>query len=214
VGPTGGAFIDSLRTRIGTKPLDVYAIDYPASDQWSTGAEGVQDAAAHVISMARDCPKTKMVLGGYSQGAAVMGFLTSAVVPDGVDPATVPKPLAPDVASHVSSVVLFGTPNVRAMNSSVNHLWSSDRSTWPRRCRCVCPRTRCAPMGWISPLTTHIPMTQRWVKARISRPASCDRRTAHFVLAPAAWVHAVGIVIDLGRTALPLATPAFWRSWI
>src|SRR5579875_1186526 len=57
-----------------------------------------------------------MVLGGYSQGAAVMGFVTSASVPDGVDPATVPKPLDPAVANHVSSVVLFGMPNVRAMN--------------------------------------------------------------------------------------------------
>jgi hypothetical protein len=57
-----------------------------------------------------------MVLGGYSQGAAVMGFVTSAAVPDGVDPATVPKPLAPEVADHVSAVVLFAMPNVRAMN--------------------------------------------------------------------------------------------------
>jgi hypothetical protein len=66
--------------------------------------------------MAHDCPNTQMVLGGYSQGAAVMGFVTSAAVPDGIDPNTVPKPLAPDVANHVSSVVLFGMPNVRAMN--------------------------------------------------------------------------------------------------
>jgi hypothetical protein len=57
-----------------------------------------------------------MVLGGFSQGAAVMGFVTSAAVPDGVDPATVPKPLAPEVADHVAAVVLFGMPNVRAMN--------------------------------------------------------------------------------------------------
>jgi cutinase len=42
--------------------------------------------------------------------------VTSAAVPDGVDPATVPKPLSPDVADHVAAVVLFGTPNVRAMN--------------------------------------------------------------------------------------------------
>src|SRR2546430_13645591 len=43
-------------------------------------------------------------------------IFTSAAVPDGVDPATVPKPLAPDVASHVAAVVLFGMPNVRAMD--------------------------------------------------------------------------------------------------
>ena len=89
---------------------------YPTTDQWDTGLDGIKDAGAHVISMARQCPGTKMVLGGYSQGAAVMGFVTSAAIPNGVDPATVPKPMAPEVANHVSSVVLFGLPNVRAMN--------------------------------------------------------------------------------------------------
>jgi cutinase len=113
-GPTGDAFINALHARVG--PFAVYPVNYPASDQWSTGIDGIRDAATHVVSMANNCPQTKMVLGGYSQGAAVMGFVTSPAVPDGVDPATVPKPLSPDVASHVAAVVLFGTPNVRAMN--------------------------------------------------------------------------------------------------
>ncbi|WAJ47728.1 cutinase family protein [Mycobacterium sp. Aquia_216] len=116
VGPTGQAFIDNLRGREGGKSVDVYAVNYPASDEWSTGLDGIRDAGAHVVSMAGSCPKTKMVLGGFSQGAAVMGFVTSAAVPDGVDPATVPKPLAPEIADHVAAVVLFGMPNVRAMN--------------------------------------------------------------------------------------------------
>jgi hypothetical protein len=96
--------------------MDVYPINYPASQEWSTGLDGIRDAGAHVESTAASCPQTKMVLGGYSQGAAVMGFVTSAAVPDGVDPATVPKPLAPEIANHVAAVVLFGMPNVRAMN--------------------------------------------------------------------------------------------------
>ncbi|MCV7028314.1 cutinase family protein [Mycobacterium sherrisii] len=116
VGATGQAFIDNLRGRQPGKSVDVYAVNYPASNEWNTGLDGIRDAGAHVVSMAGSCPRTKMVLGGFSQGAAVMGFVTSAQVPDGVDPATVPKPLAPEVADHVAAVVLFGTPNVRAMN--------------------------------------------------------------------------------------------------
>jgi cutinase len=115
VGPVGQAFVDALTARVG-HPLDVYAVNYPATEQWETGLDGIRDAGAHVLSMAGTCPQTKMVLGGYSQGAAVMGFVTSAAVPDGIDPATVPKPLSPDVANHVAAVVLFGMPNVRAMN--------------------------------------------------------------------------------------------------
>jgi hypothetical protein len=115
VGPVGQAFVDALNARVG-HPLDVYAVNYPATEQWETGLDGIRDAGAHVVSMAGTCPNTKMVLGGYSQGAAVMGFVTSSAVPEGIDPATVPKPLSPDVANHVAAVVLFGMPNVRAMN--------------------------------------------------------------------------------------------------
>lgn len=116
VGPTGQAFVDALSARLAPKPLSVYAVDYPATDNWDTGVDGVRDAATHVISRATSCPRTRMVLSGYSQGAAVMGFVTSAQVPDGVDPATVPKPLDPDVAEDVAAVVLFAMPNERAMN--------------------------------------------------------------------------------------------------
>ncbi len=116
IGPLGQAFVKQLRSRVGGKSVGVYPVNYPASDQWDTGLAGIRDAGAHVVSMAKNCPNTKMVLGGYSQGAAVMGFVTSPTVPDGVDPATVPKPLQPDVADHVYAVVLFGMPNDRAMS--------------------------------------------------------------------------------------------------
>ncbi|MCV7416400.1 cutinase family protein [Mycolicibacterium litorale] len=116
VGPTGEAFVDALRPQIGSKSLNVYPVNYPATDQWATGADGIRDASARILSTVETCPDTKIVLGGYSQGAAVAGFVTSAAVPSGVDPATVPKPLQPEVADHVAAVVLFGLPNVRAMN--------------------------------------------------------------------------------------------------
>src|ERR1700749_4436429 len=116
VGPTGQAFIDSLRPRVGAKSLDVDPVNYPAPYNWrNAGEDGIRDAAAHVVSMAHDCPNTKMVLGGYSSGAAVMGFVTSAAAPAGIDPASVPKPMDPEVANNVSSVVLFAMPDDKAM---------------------------------------------------------------------------------------------------
>lgn len=117
VGPTGQAFTDSLRPRVAGKSLEVYPVNYPASDEWNTGVDGIRDAGAHVVSMAGTCPQTKMVLGGYSQGAAVMGFVTSAAIPDGVDAADVPKPMPADVANHVAAVTLFGAPSNRFMDT-------------------------------------------------------------------------------------------------
>jgi cutinase len=117
VGGIGQAFIDSLQSKVGPKSFGVYAVDYPASPDFPTAVDGIRDAGNHVESMAATCPKTKMVLGGYSQGAAVMGFVTSAAIPDGVDAADVPKPMPPDVANHVAAVALFGTPSHRFMDT-------------------------------------------------------------------------------------------------
>ena len=115
VGPTGQAFVDSLRARVGTKSIGVYPVDYPATMDFPTAIDGVRDASAHVRSMVAKCPNTGMVLGGFSQGAAVMGFVTTSALPDGVTASDVPPPMPPDVANHVAAVALFGKPNSRFM---------------------------------------------------------------------------------------------------
>ena len=58
-----------------------------------------------------------MVLGGFSQGAAVMGFVTESSVPEGVSPDDVPAPMPPEIADHVAAVVLFGKPSTRFMRA-------------------------------------------------------------------------------------------------
>jgi hypothetical protein len=116
-GPMGQVFTETLRSRVADdqRSFQAYPVDYPASSEWSTAIDGITDTAEHVITTANTCPETSMVLSGFSQGAAVMGFVTSTQVPDGIDPGTVPKPLQPEIADHVSSVVLFAPPNARAM---------------------------------------------------------------------------------------------------
>src|SRR5690348_8300179 len=80
VGDTGQAFIDALRSRRGDRSLGVYAVNYPASLDFPTAADGVIDASSHVQTVAANCPATEMVLGGYSQGAAVIGYITSDAI--------------------------------------------------------------------------------------------------------------------------------------
>jgi cutinase len=111
LGGIGDDFVNALRSKVGTKSVDVYAVVYPASIDFPRAVEGITDAANHIENTAATCPNTKMVLSGYSQGAAVIGFVTDNGVPAGVDPSDVPKPMPASVASHVAAVALLGKPD-------------------------------------------------------------------------------------------------------
>jgi cutinase len=112
VGGTGQAFVDALRGQLGDKSMDVYPVNYPASLDFATAADGVIDASNKIRDVAASCPSTKMVLGGYSQGAAVIAYTTEDAVPNGYTlPAGLTGPMAPEVAKHVAAVVLFGKPS-------------------------------------------------------------------------------------------------------
>ncbi len=121
LGGVGRTFVDALRPQLGSRSLNVYAVKYPASTEFANPdfphkfIDGVRDASAHVESTAANCPNTKEVLGGYSQGAAVAGFVTSASVPPGVPASEVPKPMPPEVATHVAAITMFGTPSEKFM---------------------------------------------------------------------------------------------------
>lgn len=118
VGGVGQAFVDAVRAQAGGKSVGVYGVNYAAGSNFddrlafaSTVVDGIRDEASHVESMAANCPDTRLVLGGYSQGAVVSGFVTSATVPAGVPAELVPRPMPPEVADHVAAVVLFGKPS-------------------------------------------------------------------------------------------------------
>lgn len=116
LGGIGQEFVDAVRAKVGAKSVGVYAVVYPASTNFPTAVDGIRDAANHIEGMAASCPDTKMVLGGYSQGAAVVGFVTANAVPGGVDPADVPKPMPASVADHVAAVAMLGTPDTKFMD--------------------------------------------------------------------------------------------------
>ena len=112
VGATGQAFVDALTARLPGKTVDVYGVNYPASLNFGQAVDGITDASNRIQSVSAQCPATKIVLGGYSQGAAVAGYTTSSVVPAGFTlPPGLSGPMPASVASHVSAVALFGTPD-------------------------------------------------------------------------------------------------------
>ena len=117
VGATGQAFVDALNARLPGKTVDVYAVDYPASLDFGRATDGIVDASTKIASIATSCPTTKIVLGGYSQGAAVAGYTTTDTVPAGFAlPAGLTGPMPAAIAPHVAAVVLFGTPDPWFLN--------------------------------------------------------------------------------------------------
>lgn len=121
VGGVGQAFVDALSSRVGSKSVGVYPVNYAASSDFGAGidfartfVDGIRDAGAHVESTAANCPSTRIVLGGYSQGAALAGFVTSPAIPKEVPAeyaAFIPQPMPAEVANHVAAVTLFGKPS-------------------------------------------------------------------------------------------------------
>jgi cutinase len=68
--------------------------------------DGATDARARVEATAASCPSTKVLLGGYSQGAAVIDLITGPE--DGSF--GFGRPLPANVADHVAAVTVFGNP--------------------------------------------------------------------------------------------------------
>jgi cutinase len=100
-GAVGNAFVNALRSKVGHRSVGVYAVKYPANTEVDVGAN---DMSRHVQYMVDNCPSTRLVLGGYSLGAAVtdvvLGMPFSAF---GFD-----SPLPQDADQHIAAVALFG----------------------------------------------------------------------------------------------------------
>ncbi|SPM36547.1 cutinase, partial [Mycobacterium rhizamassiliense] len=99
-GELGNAFINSLQSKVN-KNVGVYAVRYPADTQVDVGAN---DMSHHVQDMVNNCPDTRLVLGGYSLGAAVTDVVLAAPIGAfGFD-----SPLPPGIDQHIAAVALFG----------------------------------------------------------------------------------------------------------
>lgn len=109
LGAVGGTFVDQLRGKVGGRSVGAYAVSYPATFDFLKAAAGANDASAHIQYMVNTCPNTRLVLGGYSQGAAVIDVISAVPVPGvGFD-----NPLPPNVPEHVAAIAVFGNPSAK-----------------------------------------------------------------------------------------------------
>ncbi|WP_018601778.1 cutinase family protein [Mycobacterium sp. 155] len=109
LGRIGNAFVSALRNKVGGRSVGTYAVNYPANYDFLAAADGANDASGHVQWMIDNCPNTRLVLGGYSQGAAVIDVISAVPFPAvGFN-----APLPPNAPDHIAAVAVFGNPSAK-----------------------------------------------------------------------------------------------------
>ncbi|KAH7461906.1 putative carboxylesterase Culp3 [Phytophthora ramorum] len=105
LGICGDPLVSDLTSNLSGMSVSSYAVNYLASMDQTSAGPGATDMTNHVVSVAKECPDTVFVLGGYSQGASVtdisIGIKTTLGSGD-----TIPESLA----SRIKAIVTFGNP--------------------------------------------------------------------------------------------------------
>ncbi|CAN5303407.1 cutinase family protein [soil metagenome] len=99
-GQLGNALVGDLRAK-SDKNIGLYGVNYPADNQIDMGAN---DMSARVQYNMANCPDTRLVLGGYSLGAASTDVVLALPMAFG----GFKNPLPPDADQHIAAVALFG----------------------------------------------------------------------------------------------------------
>ncbi len=110
LGRVGDAFVDSLRQQTGGLNIDTYGVNYAASKLQLHGGDGANDTINRVKQAVQKCPNTKIVLGGYSQGASVMDIVAGVPI-GGINWGS---SLPPEYANNIAAVATFGDVADRA----------------------------------------------------------------------------------------------------
>ncbi|OBH16499.1 cutinase [Mycobacterium sp. E1715] len=109
LGRVGDALVDSLRQQTGLNILP-YGVNYAASKLQLHGGDGANDTIDRVKKSVETCPNTKIVLGGYSQGASVMDIVAGVPI-GGISWG---NKLPEQYANNIAAVVTFGDVADRA----------------------------------------------------------------------------------------------------
>ena len=114
IGRVGFALEQALRPQLGGRTLSTYGINYPASYDFFRAADGAYDATARIGYLAENCPNTRVVLGGYSQGAAIVSMLAGLPpVGDRIGDIGSAPPLPGNLAGNVAAMAVFGNAGAK-----------------------------------------------------------------------------------------------------
>ena len=109
IGRVGQALVDELRPLVGKKTIGTYAVNYPASYDFLAGGRRRNGCEQAHSRHRRQVPEDETVLGGYSQGAAVMDVVATSPVAGLGYAAPLPAAIVPRIAA----ITVFGNPSAR-----------------------------------------------------------------------------------------------------
>lgn len=136
VGEPGHAFVTELRKRLLDKRVNYYGVDYPAARDIASVRAGAADLSAYVHELASHCPNSRIVIGGFSQGAAVVeavvsppaeltvpirdahGAYSYRPIPGGDELDIFDTPIGPEDRGRIDAIVLFGNSARRNYNGA------------------------------------------------------------------------------------------------
>lgn len=114
IGRVGVALEQALRPQLGGRTLSTYGINYPATYDFFRAADGAYDAVNRITYLSQNCPNTRVVLGGYSQGAAIVNMLVGLPpVGDRIGDIGSAPPLPGNLAGNVAAMATFGNAGAK-----------------------------------------------------------------------------------------------------
>ncbi|TGB39313.1 cutinase family protein [Mycolicibacterium peregrinum] len=113
MGRVGDALVDALRKQTAGMKIDSYGVNYKASKLQLHGGDGAKDAISHIKSTLSSCPDTKIVLGGYSQGASVINIVAGNPLGNITWGDALPR----EYADNVVAITTFGDVGTRTKQS-------------------------------------------------------------------------------------------------
>ncbi|OQR85324.1 cutinase [Thraustotheca clavata] len=104
-GICGEPLVSGIKNHLPGMSVSSYAVNYTANYLQTSAGDGATDMTNHLVQVAKDCPRTSFVIGGYSQGATATDIAIGIKTDLGTGE-IIPTNLAP----RIKAVVTFGNP--------------------------------------------------------------------------------------------------------
>ncbi|GIE28376.1 cutinase [Actinoplanes italicus] len=105
LGIVGRPLAQALASELPDQSVSSFAVVYAAASNQRSAGPGATNMSQHIAEVAADCPQTRFVIGGYSQGASVTDIAIGIR-----NAGTAGEAIPENLNDRVAAVVVFGNP--------------------------------------------------------------------------------------------------------